>query len=202
MKRIGINLSGAPLRMLTALVLAAAASAAASAQQILVVDQERALNESAVGQHIAAQLERIGTEMTSELQPIQAAVRSENEALTTETSAMTEEAIRQRPDLIERFGQLQQDMRNLEAQGRMRQQELAATEQAALQPVVPILQEIMQEVMSERSGVILLDQSVTVMTSGSVDITDVVIERLNARITTTPVNRVRAPQRNANNNNQ
>lgn len=197
MKHINFRLSGAPLRMFAALVLAVAASSAASAQ-ILVVDQERALNESAVGRHIAAQLERIGTEMQAEIQPQQAAVRTESEALNTEASAMTEEAIRQRPDLLERIQQLQADMRNLEIQGRTRQQELAATEQAALQPVIPILQEIMQAVMTERNGIVLLDQSVTVITSNSVDITDVVIERLNARITTTPVNRVRAPQRNQN----
>lgn len=197
MKHINFRLSSAPLRMFAALVLAVAASSAASAQ-ILVVDQERALNESAVGRHIAAQLERIGTEMQAEIQPQQAAVRTESEALNTEASAMTEEAIRQRPDLLERIQQLQADMRNLEIQGRTRQQELAATEQAALQPVIPILQEIMQAVMTERNGIVLLDQSVTVITSNSVDITDVVIERLNARITTTPVNRVRAPQRNQN----
>jgi Skp family chaperone for outer membrane proteins len=197
MKNFNFRLSVAPLRMMAALVLAVAASSAASAQ-ILVVDQERALNESAVGQHIAAQLERIGTEMTAEIQPLQQAVRAESEALNTETSAMTEEAIRQRPDLIERVQQFQVDMRNLEIEGRTRQQELAATEQAALQPVIPILQEIMQELMTERNGLILLDQSVTVMTSNSADITDVVIERLNARITTTPVNRVRAPARDQN----
>lgn len=195
MKHINFRLTGAPLRMMAALVLAVAVSSAASAQ-ILVVDQERALNESAVGQHIAAQLERIGTEMQGEIQPQQAAVRAESEALNTEASAMTEEAIRQRPDLVQRIQQLQVDMRNLEVEGRIRQQELAATEQAALQPVIPILQEIMQAVMTERDGIVLLDQSVTVMTSNNVDITDVVIERLNARITTTPVNRVRAPQRN------
>jgi outer membrane protein len=197
MKHINFRLSAAPLRMMAALVLAVAVSSAASAQ-ILVVDQERALNESAVGRHIAAQLERIGTEMTAEIQPLQASVRAESEALNTETSAMTEEAIRQRPDLIQRVQQFQEDMRNLEIQGRIRQQELSATEQAALQPVIPILQEIMQAVMTERNGIVLLDQSVTVMTSNNVDITDVVIERLNARITTTPVNRVRAPQRNQN----
>ncbi|MGY6626935.1 MAG: OmpH family outer membrane protein [Oceanicaulis sp.] len=197
MKHFNLRLTGAPLRMFAALVLAVSASSAASAQ-ILVVDQERALNESAVGRHIAAQLERIGTEMQAEIQPQQSAVRAESEALNTEASAMTEEAIRQRPDLLERIQQLQVDMRNLEVQGRTRQQELAATEQAALQPVIPILQEIMQAVMTERNGVVLLDQSVTVMTSNNVDVTDVVIERLNARITTTPVNRVRAPQRNQN----
>jgi len=194
MKNFNVRLTGTPLRMISALVLAAAASTAASAQS-LVVDQERALNESAVGQHIAAQLERIGTEMQAEIQTQQDAVRAESEALNTETSAMTEEAIRQRPDLIQRVQQFQEDMRNLELERRVRQQELAATEQAALQPVIPILQEIMQAVMTERNGVIMLDQSVTIMTANSVDVTDVVLERLNARITTTPVNRVRAPQR-------
>jgi len=53
----------------------------------------------------------------------------------------------------------------------------------------------MQAVMTERNEVIMLDQSVTIMTANSVDVTDVVLERLNARVTTTPVNRVRAPQR-------
>ena len=87
-----------PLRMLSAaLVLSIGFSAASFAQSVLVMNEQRILRESAVGQHIAARLEAIGAEIQAELQPQQAAIQSESEALNAELSALSEDAIRQRP---------------------------------------------------------------------------------------------------------
>lgn len=178
------------------LALALGAMGAANAQTILVINEETILTESQVGRHIASQLETIGREIQTELEQAAAPINQENEALQAETSALSQDAIQQRPDLIQRIQALQQNAQQLERLRRVRQQELVATERQALQPVVQTLQTVLQEVVSERNASILLDQSQVVYASESIDVTQTVIERLNQRMQTTPVTRVRAPTGN------
>jgi len=158
------------------------------------MSEDRILRESAVGQHIAGELQRIGQEIQAELAPLGTSIQEENEALTAETSALSEDAIRQRPDLVERLQTLQRDAQQFEVRRRQAQQELVATERAAMQPVLETLQGVLREIVEERGGAVLLDRSAVVYANESVDITASAIERLNQRITTTPVNRVRVPQ--------
>lgn len=176
-----------------ALALALGFTGAGLAQSVLVMNEARILRESAVGLHVSSRLEQIGAEIQAELQPQEAALRAESEALNAETAALSEEAIRQRPDLVTRVQQLQRDAQQFEQLRRLRAQEIAATEQQAMRPVLPILQEVLQEIVTERNADVLIDRSAVVFASERVDITATAIERLNARLTTTPVNRVRAP---------
>lgn len=176
------------------IVLALGAVSVAQAQSVLVINEETILTESQVGQHIAAQLQTIGTEIQTELEAAAAPLTQENEALQAETSALSQEAIQQRPDLMQRIQQLQQNAQQLERLRRLRQQELVATERQALQPVLQTLQTVLQELVTERNASILLDRSQVVYAADSVDVTATVIERLNQRIQTTPVTRVRAPE--------
>lgn len=183
-----------PLCMLAAaLALSIGFSAASFAQGVLVMNEQRILRESAVGLHITTRLEAIGQEIQAELQPQQAAIQSESEALNAELSALSEDAIRQRPDLAARYESLQRDAATFEQTRRIRAQELQATEQQAMRPVLPILQEVLQEIVTERNAGVLIDRSVVVYAADSVDISQSAIERLNQRISTTPVNRVRVP---------
>ena len=195
MQRHIIARLGAPVRAVAAaLALAMGFAALAQAQQVLVMNEERILRESAVGQHIATELQRVGQEIQAELAPLGESIRQENEALSAETSALSEEAIRQRPDLLSRLQTLQQDAQQFEVRRRQAQQELVATERAAMQPVLETLQVVLQEIVEEREAVVLLERSNVVYANASVDISPAAIERLNQRITTTPVNRVRLPQ--------
>jgi outer membrane protein len=176
------------------IVLALGAMGAAHAQNVLIINEETILTESQVGQHIAGQLETIGREIQTELEAAAAPLTQENEALQAETSALSQEAIQQRPDLMQRIQQLQQNAQQLERLRRLRQQELVATERQALQPVLQTLQTVLQEIVTERSATVLLDRSQVVYAAESIDVTSVVIERLNQRLQTTPVTRVRAPE--------
>ncbi len=195
MQRHFIARLGAPVRAVAAaLALAVGFAALAQAQQVLVMSEERILRESAVGQHIATELQRIGQEIQAELAPLGQSIQQENEALTAETSALSEEAIRQRPDLLSRLQTLQQDAQQFELRRRQAQQEIVATERAAMQPVLETLQGVLQELVQERGAAVLLDRSAVVYAGESIDITAAAIERLNQRIATTPVNRVRLPQ--------
>lgn len=182
------------VRMIAAsLVLALGFSSAGFAQSVLVMNEQRILRESAVGQHIASRLTAIGEEIQAELEPQQAAIQAESEQLNAETASMTEEAIRQRPDLITRVQTLQRDAAQFEQLRQIRARELAATEQQSMGPVLPVLQEVLQEIVNERGADILIDRSAVVFASDAVDISDTAIERMNARMATTPVNRVRVP---------
>lgn len=195
MQRNFIARLSAPVRAITAAVaLAIGFAALAQAQQVLVMSEERILRESAVGQHIATELQRVGQEIQGELQPLGQSIQQENEALTAETSALSEDAIRQRPDLVSRLQTLQQDAQRFEVARRQAQQDLVATERAAMQPVLETLQVVLREIVEERGGAVLLDRSAVVYANESIDITPSAIERLNQRLTTTPVNRVRVPR--------
>ncbi|MFC4723715.1 OmpH family outer membrane protein [Glycocaulis abyssi] len=176
------------------IVLALGTLGVAHAQNILVINEETILTESQVGRHIAGQLEVIGREIQTELEAAAQPLTQENEALQAETSALSQEAIQQRPDLIQRAQQLQQNAQQLERLRRLRQQELVATERQALQPVLQALEAVLQEVVNERNATVLLDRSQVVFAADSVDVTSTVVERLNQRIQTTPVTRVRAPE--------
>ena len=76
----------------------------------------------------------------------------------------------------------------------IRQRELQETQRQAFLPVFAALRPILEAVVAERDIDILVDRSNLVFASTDVDITDVVIERLNTTLPSVPVNRVRMPQ--------
>ena len=177
-----------------AIALVISFSSLAQAQEILVMNEQRILRESAVGIHIASELERIGAEIQVELTPLATRVQQENEALTAETAALSEEAIRQRPDLMTRLQALQTDAAEFEQRRQIAAAEIQATERAAMQPVMAALANVLQEIVEERGALILIDRTQVVFAGESIDISAAAIARMNEVIPTTPVNRVRLPQ--------
>lgn len=193
-----IRACGRNLRMIAAsAVLAGGLTAASAAQEVLVMNEDRILRESQVGQYIAGQIETISNEVQAELEAASAPLEAESERLNAETSALSQEALQQRPDLIQQLQQLQQQAQQFEQLRRLRGQELVATERQAMQPVLETLQTVLQEVVDERNAAVLLDRSQVVYARSSIDVSDSVIERLNQRIQTATVTRVRAPQAGA-----
>ena len=174
--------------------LAVGAASAAQAQSVLVMNEERILRESQVGQHIAQELEVIGGEIQGELEALGEPIQQENERLNAETSALSREALQQRPDLMQRMQSLQQQAAQFEQTRRRRAQELVATERQAMQPVLEELQGVLQEIVEERGADVLLDRAAVVYANDRVNISQTAIDRLNARMQTTPVERVRLPE--------
>lgn len=172
-----------------------AAVAPANAQlNILVMNEDRILRESAAGVHIAGRLEVIQGEMDAELRAIAEPLQAEIEQINAETASLTQEAIQQRPDLMARIQTVQQQGQQVEALRRQLTQELGLTERQALRPVLEMLPAILQEIVAERSADIIIDRANLVYAAESTDISATVIERLNQRLPTVAVNRVRAPQ--------
>ena len=174
------------------LISAVSLTGIAQAQDVLVMNEERILRESTVGQHIASRIQAIGTEIDAELEPMRTQLETNSTSFRNETASMTQEAIAARPDLMQRYQTLQTQAAQYEQIRQLRAQELLATERQAMGPVLQELQTILQEIVTERNAAVLLDRSQVVYAGTSIDISASAIERLNQRLTTTPVNRVRA----------
>ena len=187
-----------PLAIFAAAVTLMAISAPAMAQQtILVINEDQILRESAVGQHIATRLQAISTELDGELRALRTPIDEEAERLNAETAGITQEAIQQRPDLLQRIQTVSQQAQEFEARRQQYSNELVATERAAMRPVLEALQAVLQEVVEDRNADIVIDRGALVYAGQSVDASADVIERLNARLPTVPVNRVRLPEGDA-----
>lgn len=177
-----------------AFLLAVSIPAQALAQsKIAVMDSDRVLNESAVGQDIKTKLTAIAQQMDSELQAEGNPVKSEWEAFQGETSTITREEFQARPDLVERGKTLQNQIVKLNVSEQVKAKELVATKAKALQPVRAALDEVLQSIVDSKNIDVLVERDVLIYARDTVVVTDDVIAALNANISTTPVERVRIP---------
>lgn len=183
-----------PLALIFAAVAFVSISAPAMSQTSIVINEERILRESAVGVHIATRLQTISEEMDGELRALRAPIDAEAERLNAETEGLTQEAVQQRPDLMQRIQTVSQQAQQFEATRQRYANELVATERAAMRPVLEALQAVLQEVVTARGADIVMDRSSLVFAGPSVDASQDVIDGLNARLPTVPVNRVRLPE--------
>jgi len=164
---------------------------------ILVVNQERVKRESEVGKHINRQLESIAKQMDAELKSQVNPIVSERDTLMGELQNMSVDALKTRPDLVQRAQSTQEKMKKAELEARYKQLELQKTEQTAQQQVNTKLGEILEALVKERNADVILDRSLVIYSGPNTDVTDVVISRLNAQMRTVPVTRVRVPRQQA-----
>lgn len=190
-----MKLNTLPIWIVAAAAVLFAAIAPANAQtNVLIINEERIVSQSQVGQHIATRMQAIRSEMDAELQALLTPIQEENERLNAETASLTPEAIQARPDLMQRIQALNAQAQQAEALRQRLAQEFQATQAQAMRPVIEALQAVLQEVVNERGAQILIDRSAVVYADPSIDVSDSAIERLNQRLPTTAVNRVRLPQ--------
>lgn len=174
-------------------VAALVAPVAASATEVLVLNSDRVLNESAVGEHIRERLEEIAGEMQAELEAQGTPLQERWQSFQEDTQNLTAEDLEDRPELIEQGRELQGEIFQLNVTEQVLARELIATRVNALRPVRETLDEILQEVVDDRGADILVERSVLIFSSDAVNITDDVIERLNEALPTVDVERVAIP---------
>ena len=166
-------------------------STAFAQSTILVVNQERVKRESEVGKHINRQLESIAKQMDAELKSQVSPLVSERDSLMAELQNMSVDALKSRPDLVQRAQSTQEKMQKAELEARYKQAELQKTEAKAQQLVNAKLGEILEALVAERNADVILDRSLVIYSGPNTDVTDIVISRLNAQMRTVPVARER-----------
>lgn len=172
-----------------ALLLATGAAMPAAAQQlaapvIVIVDQDRAIAESAAGKAALTELQNRGQQLQARVNTLQTQLQTEAQGIQQAQQAKTPQA-----QLEQRITGFQQRQRSANEEVERGRVQLAQSQQYVVQQIGQAMQPIITQLMRERGAAIVLSQNSVIMNSASLDITNDVIARLNQstpRVSTTP----------------
>ena len=184
------------LRIAAGFAVALAFASASFAQStILVVDTQKVLKDSIVGQHVARQLETIyssaGSEIKAKRSPLESKAKSLQAQLKTKTSV---EELRSDASLQAQAKSLQADQQKFQVEQYYTERELKITEAKAIGQINQRLKTIINQIAKERNADVVLEKSLVIY-GGPADVTDLVISRLSSQLTTVPVTRERLPRK-------
>ena len=168
-------------------------SAEAQGANIVVIDQARILRESAGGQDIQRKLQAISQTIQSELQAEQSALETEGRALEGRLANKSEEAIRGDTALVSQMQSFQRKQQSFVQKSQIRQQELAQTEQNAIAEFYSALEPVLEQVLAERGGNLMVERSSVLIAQPALDATTLAISKINASKPSVTVSRVRLP---------
>lgn len=178
-----------------ALASLAAGSAAAQTQApanpgpvipgVCVFHSELMINRSTAGQSMQAGMQRLLTEVQGELQPYAAAIQTEAQQLQQGGAAADPQGTRRQA--------LQQRIQEAQQLDQTRQQELQYTQQMQIAAINQAVTPILNAVYQERGCGLLLDRSAVFAFNPAMDVTDVVVQRLNTALPSLSFNRMPVP---------
>lgn len=143
---------------------------------ILVLDFERAFNQSAFGRRLTREIEAAGARIAAENREIEAALTEEERRLTEMRDTMTMEEFR---PLAEAFdAKVQRLRREQDAKARALSQRGDEARRAFLGAVEPVLQAL----MNDRGAQVILEARTVFAARDAIDITDRAIDRIDAAI--------------------
>jgi Skp family chaperone for outer membrane proteins len=184
--------AGAVAMALSAPATSAFAQAAASGA--VVVDLERVFAQSLAGKDAQAKLKAIAAQSEQEFGPEAKALDAEKTALGPKFQGMTDQqaidAMSKDPALAAKYQGFVQRIGAFEQKRSIRQQEIVATERAAVAQVVTAAVPDVQAAMTARNALVAIDASSAVHAEAKADITADVIARLDQRVKTVAVTRV------------
>lgn len=173
----------------------AAGSAAAQAQApanpgpvipgVCVFHNDRLLAQSTAGQSVQTGMQRLVTEVQGELAPYAASLQSEAQTLQQGGQTADPDGSRTRA-----WQQRAQEAQQLEQR---RQAELQYTQQMQVRTIAQAADPILVAVYQERGCGLLLDRSAVYIFNPAMDVTDIVIQRLNTALPSVAFNRLEVP---------
>jgi outer membrane protein len=150
---------------------------------VCVVDGAVAISSSAAGQAATNRLRQLGQQVEAELTAQRGPLTTEAnriQALPEAQRAAPTQAISPRVQAFQRLGQ-------------QRQQELALTQQRAIQQIEAQLQTVISQLYVQRGCGLLIDRSAVVYSNPAIDLTPAAITALNARMPTITFDRATLP---------
>lgn len=172
--------------MIMTLPLMVAAVVGASAQSLgdkyIVVDFNRVQEESLVGQHVISQLTQYGNAVQARKEALEAGLNAEGEELEGQESILPQDVFQ------DRVTAFQQKARRAEIELQGYRQIMVRAEQNAKLEITNNLKPIISQIMTEKGADMVFDKSLVYMTKGGFDVTDLVIQRLDSKLTTYPLN--------------
>jgi Skp family chaperone for outer membrane proteins len=155
---------------------------------ICIYSNERAVTSSTVGKFVIQRLQTIGTQVNAELNAEKTAIETEGKALEGQRATLPQEQFEQKALQLNQRGQA------LQRKAQIRSKELEVTEQKAIGRISAEIDPMLKAVYDQRSCAILLNRNALFGANASMDVTDTVIERLNAKLTQFAFDRERLDQ--------
>jgi outer membrane protein len=155
---------------------------------LCVYNNAGAISTSTVGRYLVQRLTAIQNEAETELRTEGAALDTERRTLETQQATIAPAQLQQRATA------LQTRIAAFQRKAELRNREVRATEQKALQRVGTDLDPILRQVYAARGCGVLVDQQSVFLANPATDITQQVVTALNGRLTTFPINRERLPE--------
>ncbi|ETX16629.1 outer membrane chaperone Skp (OmpH) [Roseivivax halodurans JCM 10272] len=143
---------------------------------ILTVEIERLLQESAYGQRVLLEIEKEGRAIAAESERIAEELRREEEELTERRDGMEPEAFREAADA---FNAKVQELRARQDQ---KAQEFGLRTEQARRQIIAAARPILQSIMEDAGGAVLVERRQTLLSADGADITDAAIAELDAEI--------------------
>ena len=189
-----------PLKhMLVALSLmvtgAAVAVPAAAAQgtTVVMIDEGRLLTESTAGKDIQTKLSSLETQMKNELEPTRATLETDGKALQTKIEGKTREAVAADTALVAQLTAYQKRANEFAQKRQIVSQEFQLTERKALVDFNRAIEPALMEVVTEKKAQVVMSKGQVIFSADTVDVTGLVISKLDAKTPTIAVTRQRVP---------
>lgn len=165
----------------------------ATAQTIVTIDEGRILRESKAGKHIQAELKKIETQIQNELKPTNVSLENEGKTIQAKVKGKTREQVAADAALVTQLQKYQKKAGEFAQKRNVVAQEFAMTERKALIDFNKALEPALQAVVSEKKADIVLARSQVVYSGQAVDVSSLVISKLDSKTPTISVSRQRMP---------
>ena len=174
-------------------VAVAAPAASAQATTVVMIDEGRLLGESKAGKDIQTKLKNLETQMKNELEPIRATLETDGKALQTKVEGKTREAIAADTAIMGQLTAYQKRAQEFAQKQQIISQEFQLTERKALIDFNKAIEPALMEVVTEKKAQIVMSKTQVIFSADLVDVTPLVISKLDAKTPTIAVSRQRLP---------
>ncbi len=151
---------------------------------ILIVDQARLIGTSKAGKSIAEQMKSLQDTANKQLESEIGRIIKETEELKSKQGSMGDKAY------LDQAKKLALQQNNIPVLRDIKVRELSLSEQKAIGEVSKVMRPILEEIVNARGATVLLDRSAVMYASTDTDITDEVLTKLDAKITSVKVEQV------------
>lgn len=174
-------------------VAVAAPAATAQGTTVVMIDEGRLLGESKAGKDIQTKLKNLETQMKNELEPIRATLETDGKALQTKVEGKTREVVAADTALMGQLTAYQKRAQEFAQKQQVVSKEFQLTERKALIDFNKAIEPALMEVVNEKKAQIVMSKAQVIYSADAVDVTPLVITKLDAKTPTIAVSRQRLP---------
>ncbi|MFW2544471.1 OmpH family outer membrane protein [Primorskyibacter sp. 2E107] len=143
---------------------------------ILVIELERVFTESAFGKRAVEEIENEGVALAAENRRIETELTEEEQRLTEQRRTLAPEDFRALADAFDKKVQRLRSEQDAKARA------ISARPEEVRRQMIQIVQPILRQIMQDSRAAVILERRAVIVAVSDVDVTDLVIERMDAQI--------------------